>query len=262
MKTAQPHKMGVPFPALKTMVTVFLLLMGNTSPVHPVVLSSAISLSTVATIASGVISAGTSLAGVTLQGLAASGYRVTCTIQVENWTRYPLLYPSVRIANSGVLTTAPTAILPGKKEAFATRMPAHRAEGVYGTVSWEMHGTDRRFVLMWSAPFNFHFYSNWLGLGMTKEGVAGLARGNTWFDQMYYGGNSHDLTFEREEFKKRTDPVIYRNDKFEVVGIMTNIHRAQIKVIVRPTRNNWKDLADPIRLSLEQQQKRALQRDN
>nr|QFQ61162.1 conoporin [Conus magus] len=260
--------MGVPFPALKTMVTVFLLLMGNTSPVHPVVLSSLVSLGTVAGIASKVISAGSSLAGVGLQGLADPGYRVTCAIQVENWTRYPLVYPTVRVFGNGAVTSAPTAILPGKKEGFAVRKPSGTATGVSGTVSWEMHGASRRFVLGWSAPYSFDFHSNWMGLGITREGSFKVASGDTWFNQMYYGGNSANLTFETGEFYYDTDPVIYRNDNFEAVGVMTNIHKAQIKVVIRPTPNNWKDLAGPIRQLLVQQQrhalqqKRSLQRDN
>nr|UMA83632.1 venom-related protein conoporin [Conus judaeus] len=239
--------MRVPFPALKTMVTVFLLLMGNVSPVHPA--TGAIA-ATVASIASSVITAGTSLAGTTLQGLADPNFSVTCTIQVENWTRYPLIAPRLRIANDGAATTSPVAILPGKREAFAVRKASNVRKGVYGTVSWELLGARRRFVIMWSAPYSFNKYSNWMGLGMTREGLMDVAPDNTWFNQMYYGSSSGNLNFKRKEFYYNTDPFIYSNEKFEAEGDMTNGHHAQVRVIIRPTRNNWEDLADEIRQNM------------
>nr|UMA82392.1 venom-related protein conoporin [Conus ebraeus] len=243
--------MRVPFPALKTMVTVFLLLMGNASPVHPA--KGAIA-ARVASIASSVVKAGTSLAGTTLQSLADPGFSVTCTIQVENWTRYALMYPTVLTWGNPAVTSAPTAILPTKIEAFSTRKPRSTATGVSGTVSWELQGAHRRFVLMWSAPFNFNHHSNWMGVGMTRLGLVDVAPGNTWFNQMYYRGNNEDLTFNRREFYNNLRPVIYRNDKFEIVGFMTNIHRAQIRVVIRPTINNWRDMALPIQALLVEQE--------
>nr|P0DN66.1 RecName: Full=Tereporin-Ca1; AltName: Full=Actinoporin-like protein [Terebra anilis] len=190
------------------------------------------------------ITAGSSLAGTTLSGLAASGYRVTCAIQVENWTRYPLLYPTVRVNYNGAVTVNPSPILPGKKEGFSVRKPSGTATGVSGTVSWELSGAHRRFVLMWSAPFNFDHYSNWMGVGLTQPGVTRVPPGKAWFDLMYYGPTDckGELRYERGEFYYTIDPVIYRDENFEIVGTMTNVHNALIKVVIRPTRKNWKDL--------------------
>nr|DAZ86985.1 TPA_inf: venom-related protein Conoporin [Conus judaeus] len=239
--------MRVPFPALKTMVTVFLLLMGNMSPVVP---RSSTPLHKVKVLAYKVVTPGNSLNGVTLQDLAATNYKVTCVIQVENWTRYALMYPTVLTLGSPAVSSAPTAILPTKKEAFATHKPRSTATGVSGTVSWELQGAERRFVLMWAAPYNFNHYSNWMGVGMTREGLVDVAPGNTWFNQMYYGSSSGNLNFKRKEFYYNTDPFIYSNEKFEAEGDMTNGHHAQVRVIIRPTRNNWEDLADEIRQNM------------
>nr|UMA82391.1 venom-related protein conoporin [Conus ebraeus] len=239
--------MRVPFPALKTMVTVFLLLMGNMSPVVP---RSSIPLDKVKVLAYEVVTSGNSLNGVTLQDLAETEYDVTCVVQVENWTRYPLIAPRLRIANDGAVTTSPVAILPGKREAFAVRKASYVRKGVYGTVSWELLGARRRFVIMWSAPYDLNKYSNWMGLGMTREGLMDVAPDNTWFNQMYYGSSSGNLTFKRKEFYYNTDPFIYSNEKFEAEGDMTNGHHAQVRVIIRPTRNNWEDLADEIRQNM------------
>nr|AXL95382.1 conoporin [Conus ermineus] len=240
--------MGVPFPALKTMVTVFLLLMGNMSPV---VLQSSTPLSMVKAFAYEVVTPGSSLACNTVQDLVDTHHKVTVVIQVENWTRYRMMVPRLRIANDGASITNPVAILPGKREAFAVRMPSSGRKGVYGTVSWELIKANRRFVLMWSAPYDFNHHSNWLGLGMTGEGLVDVAAGNTWFDQMYYNSSNASLKFVRKKFYYNVDPFIYSNEKFEAEGEMTNGHKVWVRVIVRPSSNNWEDLAYVIRQKLD-----------
>nr|QFQ61161.1 conoporin [Conus magus]QFQ61166.1 conoporin [Conus magus] len=248
--------MGVPFPALKTMVTIFLLLMGNMSPV---VMKSSIPLSKVAKVASKVVTPGPSLNGVALKDLADTGYKITCVFQLENWTRYRLIVPRVHMA-FGVITTNPTAIEPGKREAFAVRKTSDTASGVAGSVSWELEEARRRVIVMWSVPYDFNSFGYWLGLGMTREGLVDPDK--DWYGQMYYGSNDGDLTFTRKDFYYNTDPIIYGNDKFEVEGDMTNTQHAQIKIVIRPSSNNWKDLAPEIRRKLKKKTKPAQQRDN
>nr|P0DN67.1 RecName: Full=Tereporin-Ts1; AltName: Full=Actinoporin-like protein; Flags: Precursor [Terebra subulata] len=206
---------------------IFALVLGNASPVQSVAIT-ATAVATAIGAASQIISAGTSLASTILSGLAASGYRVTCAIQVENWTRYPLIYATVQINRNAAVTVSPSSILPGKREGFSVRMPNGLAEGVYGTVSWELLGIKRRFVLMWSAPFNFNHFSNWMGVGLTRPGITKVPSGMTWFNKMYYDktGRVGNLHFERGEFYYETNPVIYRDSKFEIEGTMTNIHNA------------------------------------
>uniref|UniRef100_W4VS02 Conoporin 5 n=1 Tax=Conus geographus TaxID=6491 RepID=W4VS02_CONGE len=247
--------MGVPFPALKTMVTVYLLLMGNMSPV---ILGSSTTLSAVRAIASSIVTPGTSLTGGLLKDLADNSYRVTCAIQVENWTKFTLKVPKLMLRH-GAHTTSPVVIEPGKREAFAVRKTAYAATGVSGTVSWEVKGNRRRFVIMWSAPYNLDIYSNWLGMGMTREGLVDVAPKNVWFKQMYYNDNSDDLTFERKKFYKNLDTFLYSNKKFEAEGDMTNSHHALVRVIFRPANNKWEDLADKIQ---EELNKSSPARDN
>nr|AXS67898.1 coluporin-26 [Colubraria reticulata] len=242
--------MALRFPRLKILLMIFLFVIGHGPP--QVRMMDPLSIASVATAAGSVISAGSSVSMATMKGLADAGYRVTCAIHIENWTRYPLLYPTVRL-KGGALTGAPTAVLPGKSEKAAVlmRKAAHAAAGVYGTVSWEVSGTNRRFVIMLSAPYNFDFYSNWLGLGMTRPGLTEVANGHAWFDHMYYGpvttSDNVDLKFQRKRFYHLTDPIIYRDNEFEIVGVMTNVHKAEIKIVFRPAEMNYKNLAPQIR---------------
>ena len=47
------------------------------------------------------------------------GYRVTCVIEVENWTRFRLTDPHVQL-NGGVLTVAPSSIVPAAREVMVS----------------------------------------------------------------------------------------------------------------------------------------------
>uniref|UniRef100_W4VSJ5 Conoporin 6 n=1 Tax=Conus geographus TaxID=6491 RepID=W4VSJ5_CONGE len=238
--------MGVPFPALKTMVTVYLLLMGNTSPV---VLGSSTTLSRVREIAAKVVTSGLSLRGDPLKDLAENSYRVTCAIEVENWTKFNLGDPKTT-PSWGQYTTMPVPIEPGKREAFAVRKAAHSATGTSGTVSWEVNGNRRRFVIMWSAPYNFNFYSNLMAVGMTIEGEVKVAPYHFWYYWMLDYADSPTLKFKKKVFNSNEDPIIFRNKKFEIEGFMTKSHHALVRIIIRPITGNWNDLADVIRKGL------------
>ncbi|KAK3610789.1 hypothetical protein CHS0354_014047 [Potamilus streckersoni] len=98
-------------------------------------------------------------------------YKINCGFQVENWTRFPLTNPVVKIF-AGALSTPPGDILPSKREAMVARKTSDTATGTFGTVSWLVEGTDRRIVLMWAAPYDFNFNSNWLGVARKTSDTA------------------------------------------------------------------------------------------
>ncbi|XP_076449273.1 tereporin-Ca1-like [Babylonia areolata] len=179
------------------------------------------------------ITAGTSLEGTSTLALLQDGYRVTCGVEVENWTCHPLTLPHVQLGR-GTLTLAPSAVAPATREVMVARKISGLAEGTFGTVSWLIQPMNRRLVVMWSAPFNFNHFSNWLGVGLTGEDVIAHAPGNDWFDQMYYGESTPQLQFERGEYYADIRPVVCRDADFEVEGIMGSDHKAVVKVILRP----------------------------
>ncbi|XP_076446967.1 tereporin-Ca1-like [Babylonia areolata] len=239
----------LPFPAVRTMVVIALIVLGNAQPA-----AMTSSIAQIASLASDVISAGSSLADTTLSGLADTSYKCTCAIEVENWTRHPLMYPHYQFYGGGVLTSTSLDILPSMREAFATRKLSGTATGTNGISYWTVGDTNRLFVVMWSVPFDYNYYSNWMGVGMTREGVTNPQDDYSWFEQMYWYNSTDDLSFERGEFYWTPYPVIYRDDRFEAVGTMTTQKHAEIKIVFRPVKGNWEDLALPIQQLLQNPQ--------
>ncbi|KAL3870182.1 hypothetical protein ACJMK2_038263 [Sinanodonta woodiana] len=210
--------------------------------------SAEITIPAIVSAAAGSVSAGSSLTGTTLSNLMNINYRVTCGIQVENWSKFLLTHPVVKIY-AGALSTPPGDILPSKREAMVARKSSDSATGTSGTVSWLVEGYARRIVVMWSAPYDFNLYSNWLGVGITTPGVTFNAEGNTWFNQMYYGTSSDSIGFRRGEYYWESNPISYKDNLIQISGTMGTGHQAQVKITVRPL--NVSDLATPIKVLLE-----------
>ena len=81
--------------------------------------ASGISEHEVAMAATSAVFPGVSLTGTTTHALLHDGYRVTCAIEVENWTRFRLTDPHVQL-NGGVLTVAPSSIVPAAREVMVS----------------------------------------------------------------------------------------------------------------------------------------------
>ncbi|KAL3870255.1 hypothetical protein ACJMK2_038332 [Sinanodonta woodiana] len=210
--------------------------------------SSEVTIAAIVSAAAGAVSAGSSLTGTTLSNLMNTNYRINCGIEVENWTKFPLTDPVVKIY-AGALSTPPGDILPSKKEAMVARKSSDTATGTFGTVSWLVEGKARRIVLMWAAPYDFNFHSNWLGVGITTPGITFHAQRNDWFNQMYYGTSSDFIGFSRSLYYWESNPVVYKDDLIQISGTMSTGHQAQVKITVRPL--NVSDLATPIKVLLE-----------
>nr|Q76CA2.2 RecName: Full=Echotoxin-2; Short=Echt 2; Flags: Precursor [Monoplex echo]BAD01578.2 hemolysin [Monoplex echo] len=208
---------------------------------------SKIPLSTLASALNTALETGASVASAAAAA-TSSDYSVTCVIEVENWTKHLMKYPVVQIANSGGLLTVAKNVLPAEIQSFAMRK-AWGANGVYGTVSWVLGQTNRRVVIMWSAPYNFDFYSNWLAVGMSRPGLAVPSSRSTWFDLMYYGNSNADISFVRGEYYHSVDPIYFKNSEWEIEGSMNNIHKARVRATVKPIKTM--DLASSILTKLE-----------
>lgn len=158
----------------------------------------------------------------------ASRYTVMCKIEIENWTKYPLWAPESHI-NRGIIEYPPVAVMPGKREMFVARKTGLTATGTYGTASWQILGKDKRVVVMWSCPYNFNHYSNWLAVGLTSD-----RHHNDWFDQMYYKESGRGLNFTRGEYYYDTNIIKSGDKSFEVIGNMGTSHHTTAQIIVRP----------------------------
>nr|AXS67877.1 coluporin-5 [Colubraria reticulata] len=179
---------------------------------------------------------GYSLKGTHAQGLETKGHRVTVAITVENLSYYTVRHPLVREEDGEVKDFEPsTAIYPGRNFTFAMwNKGGIHTTGTYGSMSLEVYEAERRVVLMWSAPYNFNMFRNWMGVGLTKKQNTGLENATAWFDQMYYHGNDTNLKFNRKEFKTDENPVTISDTEFLVLGVMGTSHTCRIKVIVVP----------------------------
>nr|AXS67899.1 coluporin-27 [Colubraria reticulata] len=237
--------MTLQFPRLKAVLVIVLFVIGR----EPITVRGQTDDAMLAIAADEAVTDGKSLAGnkAMLTELELQ-FAVSVVIEVENWTDYPLLYPQIRVVGGFKTENHPTAIQPAKREAFALHKEMDDATGVYGIVSWSVQGENRIFVIMWSAPFNFNFHSNWLGVGLTKKGHTTRPPRDQWFRQMYDGFSDSNFTFFRREFDMATDPVVYGNGKeFRITGVMTTNHKVQIRVTFLPIKDNYHHLAPAIR---------------
>jgi len=105
--------------------------------------------------------------------------------------------------------------------------------GTAGTASWLIKGLKKRAVVMWSLPYNFNHYRNWLGVGLTnyetEENEEHL------FNQMYNKNNGNGLTFERGNYYDNTKTLSVNDGCIEITGIMGTSHKATVNIIVQ----NW-----------------------
>nr|AXS67879.1 coluporin-7 [Colubraria reticulata] len=224
--------MVLQFPRLKTLLVIFLFVVGHgPAPVRM------IDTETLKAAASANITPGSTITGDVQQELIKSGYRMTAAIFVENWTRFPLVSPSV-YHRYGVSFTgnAPADIQPGMKEVFTTRKKSLATSGTTGVASWLVQKARRRFVLMWSAPYDFNFYSNWMALGLTPKHITEVSYGPLWYDRMYYKSSYGHL-----EFTRHKTSITHSDDQFEIEGTMTQSHHVVMNVVFKPVKD--KDLA-------------------
>ena len=195
----------------------------------------------------GLIGAGGSFLGPALPWALDGDPIIKVNITVENWTRFPMTNPSIR-AVGGVVDLLPTDIEPATKEIMVARKTRLTATGSYGTVSWlvNVSGQRQRIVVMWSVPYDYNLYSNWLAVAVVN--AATHPEEGVWYDQMY---NNNDLpydNFSRKRFLRNLDDLVFRNGDFEIVARMGNAHKTQVSVEVRPRREA--DLAPTLRAAL------------
>jgi hypothetical protein len=99
------------------------------------------------------------------------------------------------------------------------------ATGSAGTVSWKLGETGKMLVVMYSLPFNFDFYSNWLGIGIFKEEDT-----SEYFNKMYY---ESEIDFKRKEFYYDTDAVVFDDGTFTVNATMGTTHKSEIHIYLK-----------------------------
>ncbi|XP_076116784.1 echotoxin-2-like [Mytilus galloprovincialis] len=173
---------------------------------------------------------------------SGGGYSIECTVIVENWTKYPLTDARVT-PYSGQLYSAAVSIRPGEKEQFITHKTSWSTYGSAGVASWLIgDGHGKRAVVMWSVPYSHWFHSNWLAVGLTESGNQAH---KDWFSQMYYYESGSGLHFKRKDYYYDTNILSFKDEKFEITGIIGTSYKPTARIIIKPL--NETDLAQGLK---------------
>ncbi|CAG2247613.1 unnamed protein product [Mytilus edulis] len=140
---------------------------------------------------------------------------------------------------SGSLYSSAVSIRPGEKEQFITHKTSWSTYGSAGVASWLIEdGHGKRAVVMWSVPYSHWFHSNWLAVGLTESGNQAH---KDWFNQMYYYESGSGLHFKRKDYYYDTNILSFKDEKFEITGIMGTSFKPTARIIIKPL--NETDLA-------------------
>ena len=130
---------------------------------------------------------------------------------------------------------------------MVARKTAYCATGSYGTVAWNIHDADRSLFVMWSAPFNSDFDSNWLGVGITEPGHRLTPRKRS-FDVLYYQNpySIENAKYVKGEYFNNGSTIVVSDDLFEVHAVMSTNHHATASIQFLPkTAENLADKLKP-----------------
>lgn len=175
------------------------------------------------------VSAGASIADSVGNMVAACNHRVVSGVEVANCTKYHLEVEGCFI-NNGQIEVPPTSINPGTREALLGHQTGALCSGTTGVAAWKIGDTNLNLVILWSAPYNFDHYANWLGVGF-YEGKIHVE----WktYHEMYFEAQTW---FKRKDFYYDTDPLTYedKNRRFKIKGTMGTSHKSQAKIDLLP----------------------------
>lgn len=153
---------------------------------------------------------------------------VSVSVEVVNRTRYRLETVGCSV-NTGQIQVPARSIDPNASHELKGHKDHFQCTGFSGVAAWKICGADMEqdlnLVILWSAPFNFDYYSNWLAVGLNEGRLEGVKPRT--FTEMYY---ENETWFRRKEFFKDTNPLVFRSGRFEVRGIMGTSHGCEARI--------------------------------
>merc|ERR1712173_88427 len=103
----------------------------------------------------------------TIISLTTAHTSVSVDFLLENKSKHPLhFWQQDQKAGHLIGTELVHHVAPGKREGFSGQKTAGTATGIAGTVAWEIEGTNKMLVVMYSVPYSQDFHSNWLAVGI------------------------------------------------------------------------------------------------
>ncbi|XP_049419361.1 uncharacterized protein LOC125880697 [Epinephelus fuscoguttatus] len=152
-----------------------------------------------------------------------------CTIEItNNSSHFCLVNPKVHMESGFVYNPPQPTLRPTLTEVCSFTKDDNTASGAVGVMTYELfhmqsRQCDELIAIMFSVPFDYNFYKNWLGLGIfdhTKPCDDKL------FDFMYNGKDQDD--FQRHEADG--SGVVFKGKSLEVRGCMSDEGKAIIKL--------------------------------
>ncbi|XP_023153337.1 uncharacterized protein LOC111587560 [Amphiprion ocellaris] len=152
-----------------------------------------------------------------------------CTIEITNITaNYCLVNPKVHMESGFPFSPPQPTVRANKPEVCSFIKDDHTASGAVGVMTYELFDMRSRrcseqMAVMFSVPFDYNFYKNWLGLGLYERD---RACDHKLYDEMY---NHKDQTnFIRHEADG--SGVVFRGQTLDVRACMSNEGQAIIKL--------------------------------
>ncbi|XP_030625868.1 bryoporin-like [Chanos chanos] len=173
--------------------------------------------------------AGAAAVAVPVVGRAvANASRHSCTINIKNCSSvYSLVHPKVWM-NSGYNSQPPSPTVDtNTKSSCAFSKTAGTARGAVGVLTYDLFireksRSDKLIAIMFSVPFDYNLYDNWLAVGIFDQAQP---CDETLYKFMYYDS---DYRFNRV---KATDPsIVYTRESVEIRATMSNARTADVQV--------------------------------
>ncbi|KAF1373509.1 hypothetical protein PFLUV_G00239620 [Perca fluviatilis] len=152
-----------------------------------------------------------------------------CTVEITNVSSvFCLVNPKVHMESGFVFDPPQPTVRTTKTEVCSFTKDDNTASGSVGVLTYEMFDMRNRncnqvVAIMFSVPFDYNFYKNWLGVGTFEHT---RACDDKLFDHMYKG---KDFTnFVRQE--ANGSGVTFKGHMVDVRACMSNEGKAMIKL--------------------------------
>ncbi|XP_029954254.1 bryoporin-like [Salarias fasciatus] len=102
------------------------------------------------------------------------GTNRNCTVEITNVTgKYCLIEPMVHMESGFSFAPPQPTLIPNKTEVFSFTKDDNTASGAVGVFTYVLFDRQNRrrvgqLFVMFSVPFDYNFYVNWFGVGLTK----------------------------------------------------------------------------------------------
>ncbi|CAL1600130.1 unnamed protein product [Knipowitschia caucasica] len=152
-----------------------------------------------------------------------------CTVEITNVTsKYCLVNPKVFMEKGYSYSPPQPTVRSNHTEVFSFTKDDNTASGAVGVFTYELFHMEKRsaselMAVMFSVPFDYNFYKNWLGVGVFEKSQP---CNDKLYDLMY---NSKDFShFSRHEADGCG--IVFSSSTVDVRGCMSDGGKAIIKL--------------------------------